>query len=187
MKYLIAGLGNISAEYENTRHNVGFMALDYFKQSNDIVFALDRHAFVAEKRLKGHQIILIKPTTYMNLSGKAINYWLQKENINIQNLLVVVDDLALDTGKLRMKKSGSAGGHNGLINIIETLKTDNFCRLRIGIGSNFSFGHQINYVLNPFKTEELSVLEEKLPITAEIINSFVLQGADKTMNFYNNK
>ncbi|GHV43363.1 peptidyl-tRNA hydrolase [Bacteroidia bacterium] len=187
MKYLIAGLGNIGAEYENTRHNVGFMALDIFAQTNDIVFTLGRHAFVAEKRLRGNQIVLIKPTTYMNLSGKAINYWLQKENIDLQNLLVIVDDLALDTGKLRMKKSGSAGGHNGLINIIETLKTDNFCRLRIGIDSNFSVGHQVNYVLNKFKSEELTILEEKLPVTTEIINSFVLQGADKTMNLYNNK
>ncbi len=187
MKYLIVGLGNIGPEYENTRHNIGFWVLDELIDGTDSRFSLERHAFRTELRFKGKTLILIKPTTYMNLSGKALRYWMDKEKIGIENVLVVVDDIALPTGTLRMKKNGSAGGHNGLTNIIETLGHDNFSRLRFGVGNNFRKGRQVDYVLGTWTKEEEDIIIPKLAIACEMVRSFVAIGIEKTMNAYNNK
>jgi len=185
MKYLIAGLGNVGSEYEHTRHNIGFDVLDKLVKKSE--FSLERHAFRAEMRVKGRSLILIKPTTYMNLSGKAVKYWLDKEKIPVENLLVVVDDLALQAGSLRMKKNGSDGGHNGLHDIIHTLGTVDFSRLRFGIGSDFSKGRQVDYVLGQFSEEERVIIEPKIEQACEMILSFATAGIDRTMNAYNNK
>jgi len=187
MKYLICGLGNIGDEYANTRHNIGFWALDLLAQKSGASFSSNRHAYTTEVRYKGRNLTLIKPTTYVNLSGKAVKYWLDKEKIPIENLLVVVDDIALDIGKIRIKKSGNDGGHNGLINITETLQTNNFARLRIGIGNNFAKGYQVEYVLGKITKEEEIILLPKLEIVAEAINSFATIGIERTMNLFNNK
>lgn len=191
MKYLIAGLGNIGSEYEGTRHNCGFMVVDKLlkdyaaQQGEKATFVLDRHAYRAEIKWKGRTLILIRPTTYMNLSGKAVHYWLQKEKIDIKNLLVVVDDIALPVGKIRMKKQGSGGGHNGLANIEQSLGSNNYCRLRIGVGDNFGRGHQIDYVLGRFTEEESAPLEEALEKATEAVKAFVTLGPDRAMNMYN--
>ncbi|MDR1847086.1 MAG: aminoacyl-tRNA hydrolase [Bacteroidales bacterium] len=192
MKYLIVGLGNPTAEYAETRHNIGYMVLDNFVRNLNAnnpqyKFSLERHAFVCEVRLKGRTLLLIKPTTYMNLSGKAVNYWLTKEKIPIENMLVIVDDIALDLGTLRLRMTGSDGGHNGLLNIIETLGTTKFNRLRFGIGSNFPKGRQIDYVLGHFSNDELSIISPKLDVCDDIIKSFVAIGMDRTMNLFNGK
>lgn len=187
MKFLICGLGNVGEEYANTRHNIGFLALDVLAKQAEVNFSLNRHAYMAEMRYKGRNLTLIKPTTYMNLSGKAIKYWLEKEKIPIENLLVIVDDIALETGVIRLKKSGSDGGHNGLINITEILQTNNFARLRIGIGNNFPKGFQVDYVLSKLTKEEEEIFDKKLPIVAEAVKSFVTIGIERTMNFFNNK
>src|SRR5574344_2156753 len=172
MKYLVAGLGNIGQEYENTRHNIGFMAVDNFsKTREDCSFSLERLAYVARTKYKGREIILIKPTTFMNVSGKAIRYWLDKEKIPIENLLVVVDDIALPLGTIRLRLSGSDGGHNGLKSIIECLGTDKFNRLRFGIGNEFHRGGQIDYVLGKFTKEDLALMQERFKITKDIILS----------------
>lgn len=186
MKYLIVGLGNVGSEYEGTRHNCGFMALDALVKGSDIKFQLDRHAYRAEMRLKGRTLVLIKPTTYMNLSGKAVKYWMMMEKVPQENLLVLVDDIALPLGALRMKKQGSAGSHNGLGNI-EELIGQNYCRLRIGVGDNFSRGRQIDYVLGQFSPDELAVLEPKLEQAAEMVRTFATQGPDRAMNMFNGK
>lgn len=186
MKYLIVGLGNVGSEYEGTRHNCGFMALDALVKGTDVKFSLERHAYRAEMRHKGRTLILIKPTTYMNLSGKAVKYWMQAEKISLENVLVLVDDIALPIGSVRMKKQGSGGGHNGLGNIEEAIGP-NYCRLRIGVGDNFSRGRQIDYVLGHFSSDELSVLEPKLEQVAEMIKTFVTQGPDRAMNMFNQK
>ena len=186
MKYLIVGLGNVGAEYEGTRHNSGFMAVDALAKSAEVKFQLERHAYRAEMRHKGRTLILIKPTTYMNLSGKAVKYWMMMEKVPMENLLVVVDDIALPIGTLRMKKQGSGGGHNGLGNI-EELIGPNYCRLRIGVGDNFSRGHQIDYVLGQFTPEELAVMEPRMEQAAEMIKTFATQGPDRAMNMFNGK
>ena len=162
MKFLIAGLGNIGAEYAFTRHNVGFMVLDRLAAQNNLSFRTERHSYVTELKYKGHQLILIKPTTYMNLSGKAINYWLQAEKIPIENLLVISDDIALPFGKLRMKPKGTHGGHNGLRNIEEILQTSVYPRLRFGVGDAFFKGRQIDYVLGKFNDSEMAEIIERL-------------------------
>ena len=185
MKYLIVGLGNVGAEYEGTRHNSGFMVIDSLAKEAHATYVLDRHAYRAEVGYKGRKLILIRPTTYMNLSGKAVKYWLQKEKIDIANLLVVVDDIALPVGKIRMKKQGSHGGHNGLANIEELLGTANYCRLRIGVGDNFSRGRQIDYVLGRFSDEEQALLEPAIERAAEAVKCFATMGADRAMNMYN--
>jgi len=185
MKYLVVGLGNVGSEYEGTRHNCGFMVVDALAKSAEASWSLERHAYRAEMRVKGRTIVLIKPTTYMNLSGKAVKYWLQAEKIEQQNLLVVVDDIALPTGTLRMKKQGSGGGHNGLGNIEELLGNSNYCRLRVGVGNNFSRGRQIDYVLGQFTADELAVLQPKIERAAEMVKSFATQGPDRTMNMFN--
>jgi len=187
MKYLIAGLGNIGPEFFNTRHNVGFMVLDKLAKIADLDFESKRYAYHAEFRFKGRTFILIKPTTYVNLSGKAIIYWLKKENIPDENLLVIADDIALPLGTLRIRKKGGAGGHNGLTSIIEHLGTDEFARLRVGAGNEFPIGYQIKYVLGQWTEDEMKILTPKLEVSAEIIKSFGTIGIDRTMNAFNNK
>ncbi len=187
MKYLIACLGNIGAEYANTRHNIGFMVADHLAKDLECTFTTSSLAMVSEMKHKGRQMIVIKPTTYMNLSGKAIKYWATQEKIPIENILVVCDDLALPTGTLRMKKKGSDGGHNGLKNIIEALGSNEFCRLRIGIGNDYAKGKQIDYVIGEWKQSEIDEIQPRLDVAVEMIKSFVAIGPDLTMNQYNNK
>lgn len=186
MKYLIAGLGNIGREYENTRHNIGFMVLDALAKASNAVFEDKRYGFVAEMRLKNKSLILLKPSTFMNLSGNAVRYWLQKEKIENSNLLVIVDDLSLPFGTLRLKSKGSDAGHNGLKNI-QDLIGQNYPRLRFGIGSDFDRGRQIDYVLEEFSEEEKIKLPERIEIAGDIIRSFCLSGVNVTMNQFNNK
>ncbi|HHV85387.1 MAG TPA: aminoacyl-tRNA hydrolase [Petrimonas sp.] len=187
MKYLIVGLGNVGPDYENTRHNVGFMVLDAFAKASNIVFQDKRYGFVAETRLKNKSLVLLKPSTFMNLSGNAVRYWLQKEKIEDENLLVVVDDLALPFGTLRLKSKGSDAGHNGLKHIQQTIGTQQYARLRFGIGNDFARGAQVDYVLDEFSDEEKEVLPERLKTAVDIVRSFCLAGVDMTMNQYNNR
>jgi len=185
MKFLIAGLGNIGPDYEQTRHNIGFMVLDAFAKASN-VFEDKRYGYVAETRLRNQSLILLKPSTFMNLSGNAVRYWLQKEKIETENLLVVVDDLSLPFGMLRLKAKGSDAGHNGLKHIQELIG-QNYPRLRFGIGNNFPRGAQINYVLEEFSDEEKQQLPQRIETAVDIIRSFCLSGIDFTMNQYNNK
>ena len=187
MKYLIACLGNIGVEYEDTRHNIGFKIADRLAKDLEATFTTGRLAQVAEMRFKGKTLVVIKPTTYMNLSGKAVKYWLNEENIPIENLLVVNDDIALPLGTLRLRKQGADGGHNGLTDIIEKLGTNVFCRRRFGLGDDFPRGRQIDFVLGKWKPSEEPIVNEKADIAVEIIKSFVTQGPDRTMNLYNKK
>jgi len=195
-KFLIAGLGNIGDDYENTRHNIGFNIADALaaalqkedeKKSGAKLFINDRYANVNQSRFKGNRLTIIKPTTFMNLSGKAVNYWMQEEKIPFKNLLIVTDDLALPFGTLRLKKKGSDGGHNGLTDIIATLNTNEFSRLRFGIGNEFAKGHQVNYVLGKWSPEEEKILAERIDQCIKIIKSFVGIGVDRTMSDFNNK
>lgn len=186
-KYLIVGLGNVGAEYEGTRHNAGFMVVDALAKEADARWSLERYAYRSEVRHKGRVLVLIKPTTYMNLSGKAVKYWLQAEKVDMQNLMVVVDDLALDPGVIRIKKQGAAGGHNGLKDIEALLGTQAYNRLRIGVGSEFSRGRQIDYVLGQFSNDEQVRLEPVIATAAEAVKCFATQGIDRTMNLYNSK
>ena len=185
MKYLIVGLGNVGSEYEGTRHNCGFMVVDALAKEADASWSLERHAYRAEVRHKGRTLILIKPTTYMNLSGKAVAYWLQQERVSLENLLVVVDDLALPVGTMRMKRQGSHGGHNGLADIEAALHSANYCRLRIGIGADFGRGHQIDYVLGCFSEAERTLLDPVISRAGDAIKAFVTVGADRAMTEYN--
>ena len=187
MKYLIVGLGNIGEENAGTRHNIGFMMLDAFADALNATWADKRYGFVAKCRVKNAEMVLLKPTTYMNLSGNAVRYWLQQEKIPVENMLVLVDDLNLPFGTIRIRKQGSNGGHNGLGNIQSVLGTENYARVRFGIGNNFSRGAQCNFVLGKWTEEEQKLLPERLKITSEIIPSFCLQGMDRTMNLYNGK
>lgn len=186
-KFLITGLGNIGEEYANTRHNIGFEVLDTLAAKAGASFKSGRYADVAELKHKGQTLILIKPTTYMNLSGKAVNYWLQTEKIALENSLVIVDELALPLGKLRIGPKGSDGGHNGLKHIQETLNTNQYARLRFGIGSEFSKGHQVNYVLGKWNAEEQTLLKERIPLAADAIKAFAFMGLQQCMNTYNTK
>jgi len=187
MKYLIVGLGNIGDEYKNTRHNIGFKILDAFAEASNIVFANNRYGSIAKCRLKGKTLVLLKPSTFMNLSGNAVRYWLQKENIALENLLVLVDDVALPFGTLRLKGNGSDAGHNGLKNIQVILGHNNYARLRFGIGSDFPRGRQVDYVLGEWDDEESEKLPERIDIAIEMLKSFCLAGIQTTMNLYNNK
>lgn len=187
MKYLIVGLGNIGDEYRNTRHNIGFMILDAFAEASNITFETDRYGDVARMRLKNKQLVLLKPSTYMNLSGNAVRYWKEKENIDINNLLIVVDDLALPLGAIRIKASGSDAGHNGLKNIAQMLGTQSYPRLRFGIGNEFARGGQIDYVLGEFPTDKIEFLHERIGIAVEAIKDFVLAGIGHAMCNFNNK
>ena len=183
-KYLIVGLGNPGDEYAQTRHNTGYMVLDAFAKASNIVFEDKRYGFVAETSLKGRKVVLLKPTTYMNLSGNAVRYWLNKENIDQHRLLVVSDDVALPIGQFRLKANGSNGGHNGLGHIQQLIGQD-YPRLRMGIGNDYPQGGQIDYVLGRFTSEEQDVLQLSIDTAVEIIKSFVLAGIDITMNQFN--
>ena len=187
MKYLIVGLGNIGSEYAHTRHNIGFDTLDAFVEASNVVFEDQRYGAIATVRLKGHQLILLKPSTYMNLSGNAVRYWMQHENIPVERVLVVVDDLALPFGSLRLKGKGSDAGHNGLKNIQELIGTQAFARLRFGIGNDFPQGGQIDYVLGKFPAALQDEKVKRIEVACEIIKSFCLAGIQNTMNQYNNK
>ncbi len=185
MKYLIAGLGNIGPEYELTRHNIGFLILDRIADNHKIDFKTERLADRAELKYKGRQLHFIKPNTFMNLSGKAIAYWLQELKIPKENLLVIVDDIALPFGSLRMRTKGSAAGHNGLKNIELLLNCQDYSRLRFGIGNTFSKGQQIDFVLSNFSQEEIKDLPVLMDKAAEVVYSFCTIGAERTMNFHN--
>lgn len=185
MKYLIVGLGNIGPEYLLTRHNVGFMVLDRLASNFEVKFSMSRLAYHVEIKHKGKQIHLIKPATYMNLSGKAVNYWMKELKIEKENTLVITDDIALPFGKLRTKVKGSHGGHNGLRNIEEVLGSSAYPRLRFGVGDDFGKGRQVEYVLGSFEGAQLDELPEHLDRAIDIILSFCLQGVDKTMNAFN--
>jgi len=186
-KFLIAGLGNIGEEYENTRHNIGFKVLDTLAKENDLKFKSDRLAAVAEYKFKGRTLILIKPSTYMNLSGKAINYWMQAEKIPKENLLVITDDLALPFGTLRMKTKGSDGGHNGLTSIQETLNSTEYPRLRFGVGNEFSKGKQVDHVLGKWNAEEEKLIGPRIAQAIEMIKGFSTIGIQLTMTNFNKK
>jgi len=187
LKYLIAGLGNIGSEYSNTRHNIGFMVLDALAKASNISFNDARYGAISEVKHKGRTFILLKPSTYMNLSGKAIGYWLQKEKIPVENLLVVLDDIALPLGSLRLRANGSDGGHNGLKSIDSILGHQNYARLRFGIGGDFPKGHQVDYVLGELDEEDKKKLSEQFTKASEIIFSLGTIGVERTMNFFNKK
>jgi PTH1 family peptidyl-tRNA hydrolase len=186
-KFLIAGLGNIGDEYAGTRHNIGFDVVDYLAKEAGIKFTSGRLADVAEMKYKGKTLVLIKPATYMNLSGKAINYWLQAEKISVENLMVIVDELALPFGKIRIGPKGSDGGHNGLKNIQETLNSSVYPRMRFGIGNEFGKGYQVNYVLGKWNEEEQKTLPDRLKIASDAIKAFAFAGLQRSMNDYNTK
>jgi len=185
MNFLIVGLGNIGPEYLFTRHNIGFMALDYLAKDKSISFSQDRLGAIASYKLKGHQIHLLKPSTYMNLSGKALRYWMTELKIKPENTLVVLDDLALPFGTMRIRPKGSDGGHNGLKDIDATLGNNNYPRLRFGIGAEFAKGKQVNYVLGKWSVEEMKQLDEKVKLCCDAINSFMFEGIERAMNKYN--
>lgn len=187
MKYLIIGLGNIGEEYANTRHNIGFIVLDALAQERGVTFRTDRLGAVAEFRYKSRQFVLVKPSTYMNLSGKAVRYWMQKENVDAFNILVVTDDVDLDLGALRLRASGSGGSHNGMNHIIETLGNNDFPRMRVGIGNDYPRGTQVDYVLGKWTRSEETILLTRIPLAVEAILSFGTIGLSRTMNEYNNK
>jgi PTH1 family peptidyl-tRNA hydrolase len=187
MKFLIVGLGNPGSEYAETRHNIGFKVLDALAADLGVQFTLDKAAFRAEAKFKGRQLILIKPITYMNLSGKAVNYWLQAEKIPVTQLLVITDDIALPFGTLRMKGKGSDGGHNGLKDIQALLKTQEYARLRFGVGADFGKGKQADYVLGTWKPDEDKALPERIDTASKPVKSFVFDGLAMAMTHWNNK
>ncbi len=187
MKYLIVGLGNIGEEYRDTRHNIGFNVLDALAKASNIVFTDGRYGATATLSIKGRTLILLKPSTYMNLSGNAVRYYMQKEKIALENVLVVVDDLALPFGTLRLKGKGSDAGHNGLKHIAATLGTENYARLRFGIGNDFPRGGQIDFVLGNFTEEDMKTMDERLEMAGDIVKSFCLAGISLTMNQFNKK
>lgn len=186
-KFLIAGLGNIGEEYSETRHNIGFKIADELAASGNVKFSGARYADVAELKHKGKQLVIIKPNTYMNLSGKALNYWMQAEKIPVENIMVLVDELALPFGKIRIGPKGSDGGHNGLKSIQELLNTTYYPRLRFGISNEFNKGSQVNYVLGKWTDEELKTLPERIKIAAEAVKAYVHIGLQRCMNEFNNK
>lgn len=185
-KFLIAGLGNIGTEYTDTRHNIGFEVVQSFVQKHTGVFRSARLADIAEIKLKGKYVLCIKPTTFMNLSGKAVKYWMEKENISLENILVIVDDLALSLERLRLRAAGSSGGHNGLKSIEEELQTNAYAKLRFGISNNFPKGRQVEYVLGRWSSQELPVVQLKISKCVELVESFVQNGIANTMNQFNN-
>jgi len=187
MKFLIVGLGNPGEKYAETRHNVGFKVVEAFAKELDGAFSLQKQAEVATVKFKGRTIVLIKPTTFMNLSGKALNYWMQVEKIPLENVLVITDDLALPFGKLRLKGKGSDGGHNGLKDIQETLNSQEYARLRFGVGAEFNKGQQVDYVLGEWNNEERETLKERIKIATEFIKSFTTIGIGMTMTNWNRK
>lgn len=187
MKYLIVGLGNIGNEYRNTRHNIGFKVLDAFAEASNITFTTQRYGDIAETRVKNKVLVLLKPSTYMNLSGEAVRYWMNKENIPLENVLVIVDDIALPFGAIRIKGKGSDGGHNGLKNIAAMIGTQSYSRIRFGVGNDFPKGAQIDYVLGNFTNEQEEQLPERLKVAIEAIKAFCLSGLTFAMNNFSNK
>ncbi|TKG96482.1 aminoacyl-tRNA hydrolase [Puteibacter caeruleilacunae] len=185
MKYLIVGLGNIGVEYKNTRHNIGFKILDALAEASNVVFSDKRYGMVGEYKFKGRNLILLKPTTYMNLSGRAVNYWMQKENIPIDKVFVLVDDIAIPFGKIRIRAKGSDAGHNGLKNINQVLGRQDYARLRFGIGDDFHKGQQVNYVLGEWGKDEEKELPFLIDHCIEAIHGFTTIGIQRTMNSYN--
>ena len=186
-KFLIVGLGNIGEKYDNTRHNIGFKILDYLAREEGVSFESDKLGSVASFRFKGRTFILLKPSTYMNLSGKAVKYWMTKENIAIDNLLIITDDLNIDFGTIRLKTKGSDGGHNGLKDIQEKLNTTKYPRFRFGVGANYPKGRQVDFVLSKWTKEEESQLIERLEVCKNLIKSFGTAGVQNTMNTFNGK
>jgi len=187
MKYLIVGLGNPGAEYQDTRHNIGFTILDAFARASNVFFEDHRYGFTCEVKLRGRSLVLLKPTTFMNLSGNAVRYWMNKEKIEIGNLLVIVDDIALPFGALRLKPKGSDAGHNGLRSIQDVLGHNEYARLRFGIGNDFPRGGQVRYVLGKWDKDEMAALPERADVAAEMIRSFCLAGLELTMTQFNKK
>lgn len=187
MKYLIVGLGNIGDEYVGTRHNIGFRVVDALAKAQGADFQDKRYGFVAKTRVKNAELVLLKPSTYMNLSGNAVRYWMQQEKVELQNVLVVVDDLSLPVGTIRMKQNGSAAGHNGLKNIAQMLSTENYPRLKFGIGNDFPRGAQVDFVLGKFSDEDEKVIADKLPVAVDAVKAFCLSGIQFAMNHYNGK
>ena len=187
MKFLIAGLGNIGDEYDGTRHNIGFRVVDALAASCNITFEDKRYGFVGTGRAKSAELVILKPSTYMNLSGNAVRYWLQKENIPVERMLVVCDDISLPFGKLRMRPGGSDGGHNGLKNIASVIGTQQFARLRFGVGNDFPRGAQADYVLGQFTEEDLKTMDERVDVFVQAIKSLCLAGIQITMNQFNKK
>jgi len=187
MKYLIVGLGNIGTEYQDTRHNIGFTILDAFAKASNVFFTENRYGSTCEVKMKGRTLILLKPSTFMNLSGNALRYWMNKENVAIENVLVIVDDIALPFGTLRLKPKGSAAGHNGLKNIEEILGHSDYARLRFGLGDDFKRGQQIAYVLGKWTSEQQKALPARADIAGEMIKSFCLAGLELTMTQFNGK
>jgi PTH1 family peptidyl-tRNA hydrolase len=185
MKYLIVGLGNIGEGYKDTRHNIGFTVLDAMAVASNISFTDRRFGAVGQLRYKGRALILLKPSTFMNLSGNAVSYWMKKENIPVENILVIVDDLALPLGSIRMRKKGSDGGHNGLSHISSILSTNEYPRIRIGIGNSFRKGTQVDFVLGTWNPEEMKYMEERVAIVIDMIRSFAFAGIELTMTAFN--
>ena len=186
-KFLIIGLGNVGDSYRNTRHNIGFKILDALASASNISFETNRYADTSKLKIKGRTVVLVKPTTFMNLSGKAVNYYLQSEKIEPKNLLILTDDLALPFGTLRLRTKGSDGGHNGLKHIIQTLNSTTFSRIRFGVGNEFSKGKQVDYVLGEWSDEEKYALQERVDTAIEMVKSFVMVGAPQTMTLFNGK
>ncbi|HOZ31081.1 MAG TPA: aminoacyl-tRNA hydrolase [Bacteroidales bacterium] len=187
MKYLIVGLGNPGDEYRNSRHNIGYKVLDSLAEKSGIVFSDKRYAYVAELKVRGKILVLIKPTTYMNLSGNAVNYYLKKEKVPLEKMMIIVDDLALPLGAIRIKTKGGSGGHNGLQHIEDILGCNDYIRMRIGIGDEFNQGQQVDYVLGEWTKEEMEKLSAKVVIAADAVLSFPHIGIERTMNLFNNK
>jgi len=185
VKYLIVGLGNIGEEYENTRHNIGFIILDALARASNVSFSDKRYGFVAEMKYAGKTFILLKPNTFMNLSGRAVHYWMQKEKIELNKVLIVVDDLALPLGKVRLRLKGGDAGHNGLKSITQILGTQEYTRLRFGIGNDFPKGYQIDHVLGKLTREEEEIVMSKMDLSIEVIRAFATTGAERTMTQYN--
>lgn len=186
-KFLIVGLGNIGAEYSNTRHNIGFKIVNFIAENKNISFNQVKLGSIAELKIKGKKLLLLKPSTYMNLSGKAVRYWMEKEKIPLENILVITDDLNLPFATMRIKPKGSDGGHNGLRNIQEVLQTTKYARFRFGISDLFKKGKQVDYVLGKWQLEEQNILQQKVKIAEEAVISFVLSGINHTMNNFNGK
>ena len=187
MNYLVVGLGNIGAEYENTRHNMGFMVLDAWSEASDTFFSSDRYGSIAEIPFRGHKLLLLKPSTYMNLSGKAVRYWMQEKNIPLERVVVICDDLNIPFGSVRMRAGGSDGGHNGLKNIAELVGSQDYARIRMGIGNDYSRGQQVDFVLGKLSEDEISQVKELSTKVIEGIKLFVLQGVQRAMNVVNTK
>lgn len=187
MKYLIVGLGNIGNEYLNTRHNIGFKVLDAFVEASNTYFSTQRYGDIAQVRVKNKVLVLLKPSTYMNLSGEAVRYWMNKENIPLENILIIVDDIALPFGAIRIKGKGSDGGHNGLKSIANLVNTQGYARLRFGIGNDFPKGAQVDYVLGNFSEEQVKAMPERLKVAVDAIKAFCLSGLTFAMNNYSNK